>query len=151
MPVSGAKPKPAGQAVHRVKPVFEWREVENTPYNGPAPRLWTKRTVSLPFGGTVDHAPHAMTRRWWKTITHMPHCILWTDSDWEFALATSLIADKFYYGENGIGTATELGRREKILGTTYDSRRDLRIRYVEPKAETDLPAEVTSMDDYRST
>jgi len=31
-----------------------------------------------------------------------------------------------------IGLATELRNREKVLGSTIDSRRDLRIRYTEP-------------------
>ena len=32
-----------------------------------------------------------------------------------------------------IGLATELRNREKALGTTIDSRRDLRIRYTETR------------------
>src|SRR6476469_5115659 len=31
-----------------------------------------------------------------------------------------------------IGLASDLRNREKVLGTTIDSRRDLRIRYTEP-------------------
>jgi hypothetical protein len=43
--------------------------------------------------------------------------------------------------------ATELRNREKVLGTTIDSRRDLRIRYTEPASSP--PAGVTNLDQYR--
>ena len=46
-----------------------------------------------------------------------------------------------------IGLATELRNREKGLGTTIDSRRDLRIRYTEPASSP--PAGVTNLDHYR--
>ena len=46
-----------------------------------------------------------------------------------------------------IGLATELRNREKGLGTTIDSRRDLRIRYTEPASSP--PAGVTNLDQYR--
>lgn len=77
----------------------------------------------------------------------MPHCILWTPSDWSFALTTAMVADAAFSG--GVGAATELRNREKVLGTTVDFRRNLRIRYVEPKAENETPAEVVTLDDYR--
>jgi hypothetical protein len=37
-----------------------------------------------------------------------------------------------------------LRNREKVLGTTIDSRRDLRIRYTEPASSP-----VTNLDQYR--
>lgn len=76
----------------------------------------------------------------------MPHCRLWTESDWEFALETAMVADALFYGRTS--AATELRQREKVLGTTVDSRRDLRIRYVESAGEVD-DAEVTRLDDFR--
>ncbi|MEV2236688.1 hypothetical protein [Micromonospora sp. NPDC049891] len=52
------------------------------------------------------------------------------------------------------GSATELRIREKLLGTTLDARRDLRIRYVDPKPAASpagaAGAGVTKLDDYRS-
>jgi hypothetical protein len=45
------------------------------------------------------------------------------------------------------GLATELRNREKVLGTTIDSRRDLRIRYTEPASSP--PSGVTNRDQYR--
>jgi hypothetical protein len=42
------------------------------------------------------------------------------------------VEDSPYTG-GPIGLATELRNREKVLGTTIDSRRDLRIRYTDPR------------------
>jgi hypothetical protein len=132
MPVSGRKPKPPGEAITRHAQQFEWIEVEDVPFAGPVPiRLPASRPI-LVLGEARDVPIHGFTKRWWKTISHMPHCRLWTMSDWEFALATAMVADQFFYGHAQL--ATELARREKVLGVTFDARRDLRIRYIEPKA-----------------
>ena len=147
MPVAGAKPKPPGQAITRTKQAFDWAEVENVPYDGPVPKLFTSRLRALPCGGTESVRTHSMTKRWWATISKMPHCRLWTESDWEYALATAVVADNFFFGHNP--SATELARREKVLGVTVDARRDLRIRYVDPKPAPAGDATVTRLDDYR--
>lgn len=148
MPVSGAKPKPQGQAVTRHKPVHDWTEVEDIPFDGPVPvKLPTKSVRTLPFGGTEELPIHPMTRQWWSTVKRMPHCRLWSDADWQYALATAFVADRFFYG--GGSAATELARRERVLGLTVDARRDLRIRYVPPKPEQGEGATVTRLDDYR--
>lgn len=93
----------------------------------------------------------AETKRWWRTVSRMPHCVLWTDADWQFALDTALIAAGFHAGDMRL--ATELRAREKILGTTGDARRDLRIRYVDQAAEDeaneDDAGSVTAMADYK--
>lgn len=146
MPVTGRKPKPEGQARHRVKPVADWVEVPNVPYDGPVPALPKRRRVVLPFGNTTDIPLHQLTAAWWKDVSSMPHCALWTDSDWRFAISTAMVADAFHYGHTP--SATELARREKVLGTTVDARRDLRIRYVDPKPQ-ESGENVTSLDDYR--
>ena len=80
----------------------------------------------------------------------MPHCILWSASDWQFALDTAAVAAPFHAGEDlRPALATELRNREKLLGTTWDMRRDLRIRYVPAPVDPALPADVRSLDDYR--
>lgn len=151
MPVAGAKPKPEGTTVTRNPKIHDWTEVENTPYTGPVPvRLPASRVRTLPFGGVERVPTHPMTRSWWRTITRMPHCALWSESDWRYALATALVADQFFYGHPG--SATELARRERVLGATLDARRDLRIRYVDPKPDKSEGdgASVTRLADYRS-
>jgi hypothetical protein len=118
MPVTGRKPKPDGQKRNRHAPTHEWVEVVDRPFDGRVPKLPPRK------GGWP-----AATKRWWATVSRMPHCTLWSDADWQFALDTALIAAAFHEGD--VRTATELRQREKILGTTVDARRDLRIRYVD--------------------
>jgi hypothetical protein len=114
--VPGTKPKSEDQRRNHVKPTHEWTEVPDEPYDGKVPVL--PREVGWP----------ALTRKWWKVISRMPHCRLWSEADWQFAIDTAIIAAAFHGGD--LRQATELRQREKILGTTADARRDLRIRYV---------------------
>lgn len=131
MPVVGRVPKPEGQKVHRVQPAYDWLEVPDKPYKGPRPEI------------SPDLSD--MTHAWWAAVSSMPHCVLWTDTDWAFAVATAVIADAALAG--GVGAATELRNREKIMGTTLDFRRAIRVRYVDPKPRA--VAKVASLDDYR--
>ena len=137
MPVSGAKPNEGRPVRHRVKPVHQWVEVEDKPFRGRRPL-----PPAQPDGRPWPEA----TRQWWRVISRMPHCRLWGPGDWQFALDTALLAAAFHGGD--IKQAVELRQREKVMGTTFDARRDLRIRYVEP-----LPKEerlgVTAIEEYR--
>lgn len=120
MPVKGRKPVPG--SINRNKPTYDWVEVEDVPYlDGP----------ELPPHPTTEW--HPMTLEWWEDVRTMPHARLWTRSDWRFAFDTALVADMFYKGDSK--AATELRNREKVLGTTADYRRDLRIRYIAPAEE----------------
>jgi hypothetical protein len=87
------------------------------------------------------------TLRWWDVVSHMPHCVLWTDADWRFAVDTALITATFHSGD--VRVAAELRHRERIMGTTADALRDLRIRYVDDVPEVANRAAVAVMDDYR--
>lgn len=139
MPVGGRKPKPPGEAVHRNKPAFDWTEVEDVPFTG-GPRLYGQRQNGQDWPERV--------RQKWQTWRRMPHAKLWTDADWDFVFDTLEIAAQFV--ETGeVKYATELRNREKIIGTTVDFRRDLRIRYVEPKQKANL-APVVNVDDFRN-
>jgi hypothetical protein len=122
MAVQGRKPKEEGRRVNRTAPSHEWTEVEDRPF------AKSRRPVKPPMG-----IPPA-TRAWWDRVTTLPHCVLWTQGDWQFALDTARVHAAFVLGD--YGRAPELRLREKQMGTTLDARRDLRIRYVEPeKAE----------------
>jgi hypothetical protein len=141
MPVKGRKPKPEGQALNRNKLAHVWSEVPDLPFDGKVPAL-PKR-----IGGWSARA-----RRKWLVWSRMPHCRLWTSGDWDFAIDSLEVAERFYAGDRA--AATELRNREKVLGTTADYRRDLRIRYVDPDAQDKADAEreeaaVTKLDDYR--
>jgi hypothetical protein len=138
VPVTGRKPKPPGQAVNRAKPAHEWTEVPDVLHSG-GPKLPTRTTLGLPMP--------AATKRWWAAVSTMPHCKLWTPSDWSFALDTALVAAQFHAGD--LKQATELRNRERVLGTTVDFRRDLRIRYVPAAPEGPVDADVTRLADYR--
>lgn len=141
MPVTGRKTKPEGQTVHRNPLVHEWTEVDNVQFVG-GPKLPSRRTN----GRMWD----TRTKKKWDAWRAMPHCMLWTDTEWDFALDSIEVAALFH--ESGeMKFATELRNREKILGTTLDFRRDLRIRYVEPNPQNDSDTEagVTNIADYR--
>lgn len=133
MPVPGPKPTD-GPKRFRGKPAHDWTEVENVPFNDAPP---------LPDRSNDRPWPARILQKW-KVWSSMPHCILWTAADWEFAFDTLEIAANLL--ESGrVGLATELRCREQVLGTTEDYRRDLRIRYVDIKV--DSPREVTIPDD----
>lgn len=137
MGMAGRKPKPDGQARNRAKPTHDYTEVVNEPFsNG------KKLPKTQPDGEPWPKA----TREWWKAVSTMPHCALWSPTDWQFALDTAFVAARWHSGD--LKAATELRNREKVLGTTYEYRRDLRIRYVEPEPDTS-DAEVTKLDDFR--
>ena len=63
----------------------------------------------------------------------MPHCIFWDDADWDFARETLKLMHDFYAGKTSL--ASEIRLRGVRMGTTWDARRDLRIRYVDPTEE----------------
>lgn len=135
MPLPGPAPKPAGEARHRIKPPHEWVEVENVRFEG-GPDLPERRAD----GKTWPER----TRQKWDAWRSMPHCVLWSAAEWDYALDCIEVAAKFHEGD--AKQATELRNREKVLGTTLDFRRSLRIRYVEPKVEL---AAVVNADDFR--
>ncbi|WP_431881839.1 hypothetical protein [Micromonospora chalcea] len=127
----------------------EWTEVTNTPYAGPSPDL---PELDLPWYREVVE--------WWELVRRMPHCELWSDMDWQFALHTAFMWQdwwKNFYSERTVfaNKSTEIRRREDQMGTTQEARRKLRIRYVDPEvvapaqpeqaAEGEKKASVTSI------
>ncbi|MDG4768938.1 hypothetical protein [Solwaraspora sp. WMMD792] len=139
---------------HRVPAVHDWVEVPDLPYDGDRPSLPTRMVrVQVddkpPAWETRRGSWPAATRRWWETVSTMPHCRLWTSSDWQFAIDTAEVHARWAAGET---SATELRIREKLLGTTLNARRDLRIRYVDPPsgpAGGGDESGVVQLDDYR--
>jgi hypothetical protein len=136
VPVPGRKPKAPGQAVTRHASTHDWTEVADCPFDGAVPKLPPRK------GGWP-----ARTRRKWAAWSSMPHCSLWSESDWDFAIDTLEVAARFHDGDARL--ATELRNRERVLGTTVDYRRDLRIRYVQAQPTVVSAAGVTSLSDYR--
>lgn len=150
MGVPGRRPKPAGERRNRHQLAHEWTEVEDTPYDGDVPHL-PPRYVTNPETGKMQRALWpAATRRWWQTLSAMPHCRLWTPADWQYALDAAELHARWVTGGKH---ATEMRIREKQMGTTLDARRALRIQYVPAKAKSTEqagpPAGVVNLDDYR--
>lgn len=104
---------------------IEQVEVADVPFPGPAPAAsgkWLKAT-----------------KDWWGTVVTMPHCVLWSAADWEFAKETGGIKD-LMARQPSTTLAAELRTRSAILGMTYESRLKLRIRYVDPEAPAAAPS-----------
>jgi hypothetical protein len=76
----------------------------------------------------------------------MPHCVLWEEGDWAFARDTVLLHAAFVRGD--LRLAPELRLRGQLMGMTLPSRRDLRIRYVDPPSEDERKG-VAALSDYK--
>lgn len=133
MPVAGAKPKPDGQKINRVPPTHDWTEVLNVPYDG-----------EVPSPGRLPN----VTKRWWEIICRMPHCVTWTEAQWQFAIDTARVHAMAFGPKAKTTMIAEVRTREKQIGVTADQLRDLRIRYVEPVVET--PRDSSTMADFEA-
>src|SRR5262245_44923018 len=122
MPAVGRKQKPPGHAINR-NATLEWTEVPDTPFKG-GPRLPKERRNGKPW-------PPGCAQKWaaWST---MPHCALWKATDWESALDSLEVAATMMLESHDPRRSSELRNREKVMGTTLDFRRDIRVRYVDP-------------------
>ncbi|MCK2239389.1 MULTISPECIES: hypothetical protein [unclassified Crossiella] len=131
---------PSENPRNRNAKTYEWTTVEATPYTGESP--------DLPEN---DDTPwHARTLAWWEAVRRMPHCRLWTEGDWLFALETVVLVEQYWSGNPKV--AAELRLRYGKLGLTHEDRLKLRIRYTSPEqgqaAPVD-PAAVTRLADRR--
>lgn len=110
----------------------DWVNVDNVPFGGPSPEL-----PKLPNRRKWNE----LVIDWWERVRVMPHCSLWEPTDWTFAIETALIKQAFWTdvsaGEMKTTAATEIRRREDMMGTTAEARRKLRIRYVKPDEDQD--------------
>lgn len=107
-------------------------DIINSPYTGPA-------LVDLPAtrrwdnGEGVEDVPFTpAARAYWEVVRSMPHAALWTASDWQYAVDSIVIRDS-YERTGSITAMTEMGRRDRVLGMTRDSRIKLDIHYITPE------------------
>jgi hypothetical protein len=144
MPVAGAKPKTdRSQVRHRIEPVHEWTEVEDVPYAG-APPMRSRATggISVMITGAENSSDWPEpTVEWYRAISTMPHAKLWGPAEWQFVHDSCEIHARTIEAWRGYA-GPEIRAREKLLGTLADYRRDLRIRYVEPKSKADADAAI---------
>ena len=117
MAISG--PAPSQTKKRRNADTHEWQDVVNVPYGGPSPEL----PDSYEWGPAC--------RAWYSAVRSMPHCVLWTASDWMFALETAFVANEMWAGNAAV--AGELRQRNAKLGVTLEDRMKLRIRYRDPE------------------
>jgi hypothetical protein len=136
MPISGRKQGPPGVSRNRHPPVHEWIEVEDTPHTG-GPDLPPARRDGRLW-------PEWAVQRWqdWRS---MPHAVLWTAGDWGYAVDALEVA-VLGFDKGSAMMIGEARQGERLLGTTMDSRRDLRIRYTESGG---LGGEFVALADYR--
>jgi hypothetical protein len=139
MAPSGRRPKPRGQAVTRHPRAYDWVEVDPAPFDG---------GPSLPARRRDGTAWPEWTQATWDAWRTMPHARLWREPDWEFARDTLELASRAFDDDTKIGLLAEIRYREKVMGTTWSARQDMRIRYESP-TESQSPACVTSPDEYR--
>lgn len=125
MAVAGRKAKP--EAINRHPLTVGWIEVPDVPYSGPRPELG-------PIGGRQRWPKRTLD--WWERLSAMPHCVLWTDSDWQLALDTAVVHALFIKTGRGAG---ELRMRMQRMGATVEDRRANHIRYVNPLAGLTVP------------
>lgn len=130
-------PKPTdGPTVFRGQAMTDWVEVENVPFED-APELPERTPLAIIEDGVqmwINREWPKETLRKWRAWSQMPHCALWTESDWEYLFDCLEIDAAWKENTSRVGLGTELRTREQRLGITAEDRRNLRIRYVEPKA-----------------
>ncbi|WP_018686522.1 hypothetical protein [Actinokineospora enzanensis] len=140
VPLAGRTP--SANPRNRNAKTYDWTTVENTAYDGPSPELPAK-------GGRQRW--HRETRAWWDAVRRMPHCRLWSDTDWRFAIETAVLVEAFWRDHPSV--AAELRLRSAKLGLTHEDRLKLRIRYVDPddgeQVSTQAPAAVARLDERR--
>jgi hypothetical protein len=139
MAPSGRKPKPPGQAVTRHSHAYDWIDVDPTPFDG-GPALPSRRRDGSSWPSWIKPQ--------WDTWRTMPHTRLWQASDWEFAFDTIELASRAFDDNAKMSLLTELRYREKVMGTTWAARQDMRIRYAE-RTTPATPASVARLDDFR--
>ena len=141
MGVRGPTPKPHRR--NRTPLVHTWVEVEASP-NRAGPRLPPRRRNGQPWPAHV--------RERWNSWRAMPPARLWQASDWQFALDTIELVARAGDGDASVALISEIRLRERTLGTTWDARQSLRIRYTALNTDADgegAPGSVTRLDSYR--
>lgn len=138
-----ARTGPAPKAVKHGHSGADFVDVPDLPYVGPGSDRDLPDIPGLPWYET--------TVAWWNVVRRMPHCRLWTEADWLFAIEAAVLKNQIW-GEifGGALPANLIGeerQRLALLGMTMEHRRKLGIRYVDPAqfpeelaAQTPAPA-----------
>ena len=74
----------------------------------------------------------AATKRWWSSISKMPHASDFADDDWELARFAALTHARVVEGDSA--RAGEFRLECKALGVGPEGRARLGIRYIDPES-----------------
>lgn len=123
-----AKTGPAPKVVKHGHGGGEWQDVPDAPYTGPGSERDLPEIPGLPWYET--------TLAWWNIVRKMPHCRLWTESDWIYAIEVAVLKNQIwgevFGGALPANLLSEERQRLALLGMTMEQRRKLGIRYVDP-------------------
>jgi hypothetical protein len=126
--ITMAKTGPAPKVVKHGHGGGEWQDVPDAPYTGPGSDRDLPEIPGLPW--------YPQTVAWWEVVRTMPHCRLWTASDWLWAIDTAILRNQcfgeLFGGALPVNLVSEMRQRENIMGVSMEARRKLGIRYVDP-------------------
>jgi hypothetical protein len=133
-----AKTGPAAKTVKHGHSGGDYVDVPDLPYTGPGSERDLPEIPGLPWYET--------TAAWWNVVRRMPHCRLWTEADWLFAIETAVLKNQIwgeiFGGALPASLLSEERQRLALLGMTLEHRRKLGIRYADPSLFPDeAPAE----------
>lgn len=133
-----AKTGPPAKTVKHGHTGGEFVDVPDLPYAGPGSERDLPDIPGLPWYET--------TVAWWNIVRRMPHCRLWTEADWLFAIETAVLKNQIwgeiFGGALPASLLSEERQRLALLGMTLEHRRKLGIRYADPSLFPDeQPAE----------
>jgi hypothetical protein len=143
-----AKTGPAAKAVKHGHSGGEFVDVPDLPYTGPGSQRDLPEIPGLPWYPQVE--------AWWATVRKMPHCRLWIEADWLFAIETAVLKNQIwgeiFGGALPANLLSEERQRLALLGMTMEHRRKLGIRYADPALFPDedsapVAAEPTNVKD----
>lgn len=129
----GRLPEPDRSVVRNRKVPLPNNDIPNVPFEPGKKRMLpplTQRQDPLGEGWPIA------TYNWWRALRIMPHCKLWSETDWHYAITTAWIHRRIWQGDHKL--AGELRQRERAMGCTDEARRGLRIRYVDPEPEASV-------------
>lgn len=123
-----AKTGPTPKAIKHGHTGAEWTDVPDAPYTGPGSQQDLPEIPGLPW--------YPQVVAWWEIVRRMPHCRLWTEADWLYAIEVGVLKNQIYGelfgGAIPASLLSEERQRLALLGMTMEQRRKLGIRYVDP-------------------
>jgi hypothetical protein len=118
---------------------------------GPRSRIgptWTRRISPALRRNGLGWPGYA--RELWAVWSRMPHTALWGPTDWAYCIEALELAVRCAAEDSPVSAWVELRAREKAMGTTWDSRQGMRLKYVAPREDSGEAGSIASLDEYRN-